>query len=99
MKYLNLTKGYDPFNKVHTIANIDFESFFFSGGEPHIKLDDFLFSPDEDIMITTRLTSMNDLGMLMVAKDVIDNFGAKWNGRCILFTPYFLSKLKLYLSK
>jgi len=60
------------------------ESFFFSGGEPHIKITD---SVDSDkVTITQRLNSFNDLGLLLVAVDALRRLGVK---QLELFIPYF----------
>lgn len=85
MGYLNLSKGFNPLG-VEDSECYNFESFIFSGGEPHIKID---IKPNrvEQITITTRLNSMNDLGLLMVAVDalkstvIIEHFA--------LVIPYF----------
>lgn len=86
MKYLNLTKGFNPFNSDKS-NEIQFESFFFNGGEPHIKLDISKFESREDIIVTSRLTSMNDLGILMVASEAL--FQSDCFRIVNLFIPYF----------
>jgi ribose-phosphate pyrophosphokinase len=87
MKYLNLTEGFNPFNaKDHEL--IGFESFFFSGGEPHIKLDmDTFNGKEQDVQVSIRLKSMNDLGMLAVATMALRQSGKL--GKSFLFVPYF----------
>ncbi len=89
MKYLNLTKGFNPYG-IHeeSINSIDFESFFFNGGEPHIKLDLGAFNDTaDDINVSIRLKSMNDIGMLMVATEALQQSGYCKNIN--LFIPYF----------
>lgn len=95
MKYLNLTKGFDPFGvndteKVKYDKTVSFESFFFNGGEPHIKLKGSktqgTWGVGEELTITTRLNSMNDVGLLMVAVDAVKN--TLYKGQLHLFTPY-----------
>lgn len=88
MKYLNLSEGFNPYN-----ANdlLNFESFTFSGGEPHIKI---LIEEGVDlyhvkqITITHRINSFNDLGLLCVAVDALRRLS--FNGELRLFIPYFL---------
>ena len=79
MKTLNLTPSFEPLGK-----GIRYESFTFSGGEPHIKLKESV--QDEDITITIRIKNFNDLGALFVAKNALSLGGA---ARISLFLPYF----------
>lgn len=90
MKYLNLSKGFNPYD-AKTEDCIQFESFFFNGGEPHIKLGLNQCTDADQITITHRINSMNDLGLLLVAVDAIrrqyDN--AYYDRQHIqLFLPY-----------
>ncbi len=80
MKYLNLDPQFEPFGKT-----ITFESFSFNGGEPHIKISEALSANDE-LTITCRIQSFNDLGFLLVAKDALQRMGIKYIN---LFLPYF----------
>ena len=86
MKYLNLTEDFTPFGNWEQ-ERIEFESFFFNGGEPHIKIDMTTLPQDGYITITTRLNTMNDLGMLMVATEALLQSGA--TTVLALFIPYF----------
>lgn len=86
MKYLNLTEGFNPYNAKEEDL-IKFESFFFNGGEPHIKLNLSTFSEDGSVIVTTRLKSMNDLGILLVASEALDQCGLLGNKQ--LFMPYY----------
>lgn len=90
MKYLNLTEGFNPYNAPESEC-IKFESFFFNGGEPHIKLDrnSFEYNGEDyvDVHVTSRITSMNDFMMLIIATEALSQIGvvdSKW-----LFIPYF----------
>ncbi len=85
MKYLNLTKGFNPFN-ADLEDSIKFESFYFSGGEPHIKIISN-FDNLTDVIVTCRLNNMNDVGMLMVATEALRQTG--WLSNSFLFIPYF----------
>ncbi|GAB1856229.1 ribose-phosphate diphosphokinase [Flavobacteriaceae bacterium MHTCC 0001] len=79
---LNLDPNFSPFYKSD---NIDFESFTFSGGEPHIKI---LTSIDESqsVTITQRIQSFNDFGLLLLAIDALQRIGVKTIN---VFIPYF----------
>lgn len=78
---LNLDRYFKPLEG----EEIQFESFTFSGGEPHIKI-----SPDFDntkeINVTHRLKSFNDLGLLCLAADALKRMGVQLN--CLII-PYF----------
>lgn len=89
MFYLNLTPDFNPYN-VPKSDCIDFESFTFKGGEPHIKLKTTVsraYGQVQEVMITHRVNSFNDLGLLLVAKDAIDRMGVFQHIHLIL--PYF----------
>jgi ribose-phosphate pyrophosphokinase len=78
---LNLDPNFKPIE-----ANeIQFESFIFSGGEPHIKINPN-FNLSESITITHRINSFNDLGLLCIAVDALQRMGAKLEN---LVIPYF----------
>ena len=78
---LNLDKNFNPFPSEETI---EFESFIFAGGEPHIKI-----KPDFDVLklitITHRLTSFNEVGLLCLAVDALRRMGVH---QINLFIPY-----------
>jgi len=79
---LNLDPKFAPFQNQEEIK---FQSFTFSGGEPHIKI-----APDFDanrkVTITHRLNSFNDLGLLCVTVDALRRMDVKIID---LFIPYF----------
>ena len=79
---LNLDPKFAPFQNQEEIK---FQSFTFSGGEPHIKI-----SPDFDntqkVTITHRLNSFNDLGLLCITVDALRRMDVKVID---LFIPYF----------
>ncbi|MEO7048624.1 MAG: ribose-phosphate diphosphokinase [Ferruginibacter sp.] len=64
---------------------IQFENFIFSGGEPHIKINPD-FDHSEEITVTHRLNSFNDLGLLCVTADALRRMDAKVSD---LIIPYF----------
>jgi len=90
MKYLHLDADFTPFGK-----SIAFEAFTFNGGEPHIKIKEDLsissldFSNNREpneILITTRIRSFNDLGFVLVANDALKRMGVD---KISLLLPYF----------
>jgi len=80
MKYLNLDNQFEPFEK-----SIAFTAFVFNGGEPHIKIEDEV-SEINEITITTRIKSFNDMGLLLIAVDALRRMHVKTIN---LFLPYF----------
>jgi ribose-phosphate pyrophosphokinase len=79
---LNLDPNFKPFT---TQPEIIFQSFTFSGGEPHIKIDPN-FDLTQKITITHRLNSFNDLGLLCITVDALRRMDVK---NIALFIPYF----------
>ncbi|WJS95527.1 ribose-phosphate diphosphokinase [Flavobacterium johnsoniae] len=79
---LNLDPKFAPFQNQEEIK---FQSFTFSGGEPHIKINPD-FDPNRKITITHRLNSFNDLGLLCVTVDALRRMDVKIID---LFIPYF----------
>ncbi len=80
---LNLDKNFKPLDD----EEIQFESFTFSGGEPHIKVNSD-FDMSKSVTITHRLNSFNDLGLLCLAVDALQRMEAKLG---TLIIPYFPS--------
>ena len=79
---LNLDKNFNPFGNDN---QINFQSFTFSGGEPHIKIESN-FDANQTVTITHRLNSFNDLGLLCVTVDALRRMEVKTIN---LFIPYF----------
>jgi ribose-phosphate pyrophosphokinase len=79
---LNLDPNFRP---ITGQKEIDFKSFTFSGGEPHIKINPD-FDVNQKITITHRLNSFNDLGLLCLAVDALRRMDVKVID---LFIPYF----------
>jgi ribose-phosphate pyrophosphokinase len=77
----------DPNFKPVAGEEIQFESFTFSGGEPHIKINPN-YIINEKVIITHRLNSFNDLGLLCLAVDALRRMDAKIEKFII---PYFPS--------
>lgn len=78
---LNLDKNF----KTKDGDEIQFESFTFSGGEPHIKINPN-FDKSKDVTITHRINSFNDLGLLCLAVDALERMDVKLGS---LIIPYF----------
>ena len=78
---LNLDSNFAPFSNQETI---DFQSFTFSGGEPHIKIKPF--DTSKTVTITHRINSFNDLGMLCITVDALRRMDVKTINA---FIPYF----------
>ena len=78
---LNLNKDFKPVDG----EEIEFESFIFSGGEPHIKINPN-FDNTQNVTVTHRLNSFNDLGLLCLAVDALQRIDAKLEN---LIIPYF----------
>jgi ribose-phosphate pyrophosphokinase len=79
---LNLDKNFSPLGNEKAIH---FQSFTFSGGEPHIKIQSD-FDVNDAVTITHRLNSFNDLGLLCVTVDALRRMEVKIIN---LFIPYF----------
>ncbi len=78
---LNLDTSFKPLGENQVL----FDSFIFSGGEPHIKIKSDLKNTEE-VTITVRVTSFNDFGMLLCAIDAVKRSGVK---NVHVFLPYF----------
>lgn len=79
MRYLHLDPSFTPFEK-----SIDYKSFVFNGGEPHINILDKNIG--RSITITQRINSFNDLGLLLIATDALRRMNVK---EINVFIPYF----------
>ena len=68
---INLDKNFSPLG---TENAIQFQSFVFAGGEPHIKItDDFDAKPGMNI--THRINSFNDLGLICIHSRCLEAHG------------------------
>lgn len=79
---LNLDQNFRPFSDK---KEIEFQSFIFSGGEPHIKIKPD-FDVSEIVTITHRINSFNDFGLLLLAVDALKRMDVKLIN---VFIPYF----------
>lgn len=80
---INLDKNFKPIKG----AEVQFESFIFSGGEPHIKINPN-FNQSKSLTVTHRINSFNDFGLLCLAVDALQRMNAKLE---TLIIPYFPS--------
>ncbi len=78
---LNLDQNFKPLDG----KEIEFQSFIFAGGEPHIKIKPD-FEKGTKVTVTHRLNSFNDLGLLCLAIDALKRMNAKLE---TLVIPYF----------
>ena len=82
--YLNLSTNFNPFQNQATQI-LDFDALTFSGGEPHIKIH--ARGPlQEAVMISHRVNSFEDFGLLLMAIDALKRLEAP---AIQLFMPYF----------
>ena len=79
---LNLDTQFTPYG---TENIIEFTSFTFSGGEPHIKITSDLQNINE-VIITHRIQSFNDMGMLLLATNALKNMGVQ---KLHVVLPYY----------
>ncbi|WP_309608267.1 hypothetical protein [Flavobacterium sp.] len=86
---LNLDKNFSPLGDEKLI---NFQSFTFSGGEPHIKIQSD-FDTTEALTITHRLNSFNDLGLLCVSVDALRRMDIKIIRVTYIKNNYIYSKI------
>lgn len=79
---LNLNPSFTPLGENNLI---EYKSFLFAGGEPHIKISNN-FDASLPITITHRINSFNDLGLICITVDALKRMGVK---EINLFIPYF----------
>lgn len=79
---LNLDKNFRP---IASENEIEFQNFIFSGGEPHIKIKSN-FDVNQPVMITHRINSFNDFGLLLLTVDALRRMNVKIINA---FVPYF----------
>ncbi|WP_036676595.1 ribose-phosphate diphosphokinase [Pedobacter sp. R20-19] len=79
---INLDPGFNPLGENNSI---NYKSFLFAGGEPHIKIDGN-FNHNEPVTITQRINSFNDLGLICITVDALKRMGVK---EIHLYIPYF----------
>jgi ribose-phosphate pyrophosphokinase len=78
---LNLDPNFKPLDG----QEIQFQSFIFAGGEPHIKINPD-FDQSKPVTITHRLNSFNDLGLLCLTVDALQLMHVELAD---LYIPYF----------
>jgi len=83
--YLNLTEGFNPLNSTKSLT-VKYQKFVFPGGEPHIKIEKDKLINIKKIVITIKLNSFNDVGLLLVAINALRNI--QNDIKIVLFIPY-----------
>jgi len=86
MRYLNLTPGFNPYGSVEH-NTIEFTTSVFPGGEVNFRLESNPWDDGENIHISIRLNSWQDMGLLLSAVYAIDQQGDV--GDVALSIPYF----------
>lgn len=81
MVALNLDPTFRPFPQY---SEVEFQAFSFAGGEPHIKI--VPNSVTDKVMLTHRLCSFNDFGLLLLAVDALHRLDVE---HIEVFIPYF----------
>jgi ribose-phosphate pyrophosphokinase len=87
---MNRVINLDPdFKPIDVAGNIKFKQSTFPGGEIHFRLEekDFSYGHD-DIYITHRIKTMDDLMMVLVAKDALERDGGKYFTLVMPYIPY-----------
>lgn len=79
MKLIHLDPDFQPWR-----PGVGFDFLTFSGGEPHLRLNEPVAG--DDMWVTTRVTSFEGIGKLLVAVDALRRAGA---ASCSLVIPYF----------
>lgn len=65
---------------------VSFKGFYFSGGEPHVEIENPDVLQNAEVLLDARVGSMNDLGMLLALTDAIKRLRPE---RVNLLLPYF----------
>eukprot|EP01133_Synstelium_polycarpum_P016580 gene16580-19698_t len=82
MKVLNLSEGFRPFSSKE--EEIENQSFIFSGGEVHVKLQESA----AEVFISIRLNDANDIMKLLLSADALRRSGTKNISVFIPYLPY-----------
>lgn len=86
--FLNLDKDFIP---IISTNEIDYDTFTFPGGEVHIKIkysEQLLDRRDTNVFITHRVKNMNDLMLILLAKDTLNNLGFTNINLMLPYLPY-----------
>lgn len=65
---------------------VKFKGFYFSGGEPHVEIENPHVLQGAEVLLDARVGSMNDLGMLLALTDAVKRLRPV---RVNLLLPYF----------
>ncbi len=86
--FINLSEGFAPYDRYKSLNTvISFDSLTFNGGEPHITIDTENVEHESHVIITTRINSFVNLGLLAVTVDALRRSG-RFNS-LFLTLPYF----------
>ncbi len=78
---LNLDPAFQPLPG----SPVAFESFVFTGGEPHIRIAPV--ASGTSVSITTRIRSFNDLGLLLLATDALQRMYVRLETLVLPYVP------------
>lgn len=81
---LNLDQAFEPYTE--NVATLNFKTFDFLGGEPHIQLDKDVIVYNSKLIITQRFNSIKDLFLIILANDAALRLGFR---DIHLVLPYF----------
>lgn len=84
--YLNLTDNFNPLD-AQSSQNLEYEKFIFPGGEHHIKIKREYLDDLNYIVITIKLNTFGDVGLLFTAINTIRNI--RKDIKITLLIPYF----------
>lgn len=77
--------GINPAAK-EALVGLSFKGFYFSGGEPHVEVQDPELLRGAKVLLDARVGNMNDLGMLLALTDAVKRCRPE---RVDLLLPYF----------
>ena len=85
VRTINLDGNFIPL----AYPEIEFETFKFSGGEVHVKLNNKIeYSTIEHVVMSHRVRNTDDLMLIMLAHDALKIKGVKNMSLCIPYLPY-----------
>ena len=83
-KFLNLDKDFSPIEGYE----ITHDTFQFSGGEWHIKIDMGSLSYNREVTITQRIHNGDDIMKVLIAKEALERIGYREFNLIIPYLPY-----------
>lgn len=83
------TLNLDPMFAPIQAPEIEFDTFKFSGGETHIRLSDKIdYSKVDNVVMTHRIRSGDDIMLMMLAREALDQLGVKSVDLVLPYIPY-----------